>query len=91
MIRITAIQMEGDTDHEKIERLRWVSMGSTATGENTLQEMVDFIEGGERVIVTEGKDVIPVRVVLGKQHPYLRTFWKGEYRDHLLDLPVFFD
>jgi hypothetical protein len=89
MIRITEIQMTGDTDHAKIERLRWVSMESSQTGENSLAEMVAFVESGERVIVTDGQFLVPVQVVEG-QVPHLRTFWGGKWTDHLLDLPVFF-
>ena len=90
MIRITAVRMIFGSDPllDQIERLRWVSMNSSQTGENTLAEMVAFIEAGEKIIITDGPFKIPVEVKSAKV-PYLHTVWNGEETEHLLDLPGF--
>ncbi len=88
MIRITAVRMVFGSDPvlDQIERVKWVSMNSTQSGENTAEEMMAFIEAGEQVIITEGTYKIPVDVAPAKKR-YLRTIWNGQETEHLLDLP----
>lgn len=88
MIRITAVRMIFGSDPvlDQIERVKWVSMNSTQSGENTAEEMIAFIEAGEQVIITDGPFKIPVDVAPAKKR-YLRTVWNGQETEHLLDLP----
>lgn len=43
-IRVTANRLSGGTNHEHIVRLWWTNPGTGKSGENSRQEIVEWIE-----------------------------------------------
>ena len=87
MVYVTAVHMEGGTQHEHIASVRWRNPADGKTGQNSRQEMVDWIKnekGDARV--NDGRNEVQVGVV--EAHPpYLRTHADGKWTDNLLALP----
>ncbi len=88
MVYITARHMEGGFRHEHIARVRWRNPGDGATGENSRQEMVDWINNKGEAYVTDGQRQIRVHVVRATP-PYIQTYADGVWTDNLLALPTF--
>lgn len=88
MIHITAVHMVGGELHEHIASVRWRNPTTTATGESTRQQVVDWIRtGGEALVALPPK---PVKVgVVDASPPYIRTHADGAWTNNLLALPHF--
>lgn len=89
MIYITQIHLVGGNQHEHIARVRWQDTQNPANnGENSRQEMVDWINGGGQAYVNHGGRTVAVGVV-NANPPYIRTHADGVWTDNLLALPQF--
>ena len=86
MINITAVHMSGGTQHEHIANVKWKNAGDGNAGENSRQEMVDWIEKGGAAQVTDGRNTADVGVV-NASPKYIRTHADGKWTDNLLALP----
>jgi len=84
MVYITAIRMAGGSGHDHITSVRWEQSGNTNTC--TTAQMVDFINDGNSVRVTDGRTTVDVGVYDKK---WLRTHANGKWSDNLLALPRF--
>ncbi len=89
-VYITARHMTGGTQHEHIARVRWhEATDASKTGENSRQEMVDWIKDKKGdAYVHSGDGRVDVGVVEASP-PYLRTYANGVWTDNLLSLPTF--
>lgn len=88
MIHITHVRIAGENQHEHISHVKWRNSSTNATGEMTRADMVDWINKGNAVYVTDGTNTVSVGVV--KANPsYLRTYADGKWTDNLLALPRF--
>lgn len=89
MVYITAVHMEGTESHEHIASVRWRNPSSGKTGQNSRQEMVDWIKnenGVAKVQGTGGASDVSVGVVEASP-PYLRTYADRQWTNNLLSLP----
>jgi hypothetical protein len=88
MVYITEVQMSGGESHQHIAAVRWRNPETTASGENTRAEMVDWIENKNGVarVIDDAGDEVAVAVVEASP-PYIRTYADGVYTDNLLALP----
>ncbi len=90
MVYITHIRLSSTgRSHEHITDVKWRNPSNGNTGQNTRQQMVDWINQGNiaRVKDSYGND-INVGVVKANP-PYLRTYADGVWTDNLLALPQF--
>ena len=88
-VRITAIHMSaGGTRHEHIESVRWKNEATSETGQNTVAQMVEWIDKDGKAYVFDGQTRVDVGTV-HPQHgrPYIRTYRDGVWTDNLLALP----
>ncbi len=90
MVNITHIRMsQNGSRHEHIVRLKWVEIGGGSVGDNTRQEMVEWIERGG-VAVVRRPGVPEVRVGVVEATPkYVQTYADGRWNNNLLSLPRF--
>lgn len=91
MINITHVRMsQPGSGHEHIVRVKWVEVGgSGGAGENTRQQMVEWIEGGG-VAVVRRPGVPEARVgVVDATPKYIQTYADGRWNNNLLSLPRF--
>ena len=87
MVRITAVHMtNGGTKHEHIASVKWVNPSTNVKGDNTRAQMVDFINGGGKAQVADGRGSVAVGVAKASP-PYIRTHADGRWTDNLLALP----
>lgn len=87
MVEITEVHMSGGTKHEHIAEVKWKNPKTGKTGENTREEMVNWIENKDgKAFVTDGKNTVSVRVV-DATPKYIRTYADGKWTDNLLALP----
>ena len=88
MIYITDVHMStGGTRHEHIANVKW-NNPETKSGENTRQEIVDWIETGGVAKVKSGTKEVTVAVV-NASPKYLRTNADGVWTDNLLAMPLY--
>ena len=87
MIYVTDVHMSGGEGHQHIAAVRWMEPSTSKTGENTRQEMVEWIDGGgvARVRDSAGDEVTVL--VMHTDPPYIRTQADGIWTDNLLALP----
>jgi hypothetical protein len=87
-VYVAAVHMSGGTDHQHIASFVWVLESTYKSGISTLSSMVDYVDGGNEVRVSDGSTTVKAVVVrdTGKA-PYLRTFADGKLSDNLLSLP----
>jgi len=90
MIRVTAIHLVPSTStlHEHIQSVQWINTGTGVTGQSTKSAMVEYINSGGSVIVSDGIRAIDVGVVSAPT-PYIRTRADGVWTDNLLALPKY--
>lgn len=90
MIYITAIRMSppDSREYEHITDLQWRNPETDATGENSKQSIVDWINNKNGVAKVEATPDVAVVVVDGNP-PYVRTVANDTYTDNLLSLPRF--
>lgn len=88
MVYITAVHMENGNEHEHIASVRWRNPTDAQTGQNTRQEMVDWIRKGGVGKVKDGNADVDVGVV-DANPPYIRTHADGKWTNNLLALPRF--
>ena len=86
MVQITAINLVGGTQHEHISEVKWRNPNTNTTGESLRDQMIIYIEGGNRAYVTDGRNTADVGVVKAAP-PYIRTYADGKWTDNLLALP----
>jgi hypothetical protein len=89
MVYITHIRMSTTgNQHEHITDVKWRNPSGN-TGQNTRQEMVDWINQGNtaRVKDSYGNDIDVM--VVNANPPYIRTYADGVPTDNLLALPLF--
>lgn len=84
MVYVTAVHMEGGSRHEHIAAVRWTDPSDRKTGESSREQMVQFINGGGDVRVTDGRNTVSVGVF---EHKWIRTHADGKWSDNLLALP----
>jgi hypothetical protein len=93
-IDITSVHMEPSNGHahEHIARVRWQNTSDSAkTGENSRQEIVDWLQAdttNNKAYVADADGRVAVGVV-NSNPPYLRTYADGEWTNNLLALPRF--
>jgi hypothetical protein len=88
MVYITEVHMSsGGTGHEHNAAVRWEEPSTSKSGEDTRQEMVEWVDGGgaARVRDSAGDDVLVG--VVNATPPYIRTYADGVPTDNLLYLP----
>lgn len=91
MIYITHVRMSAPSarGHDRIVELKWRNPSDGATGQSTVQQIVDWIRNKQGVAkVTDGRRTADV-VVVDASPPFLRTVADGAYSDNLLALPTF--
>ena len=88
MVHITAIHMStGGTGHQHIASVKWTNPATSASGQSTTAEMVDFIDNQNGVAkVKNGSTEVLVGTV-NATPKYLRTYADGQWTDNLLSLP----
>jgi hypothetical protein len=89
-VYITARRMSGGNLHEHIARVKWENTADSGqVGENSRQEMVDWIknDGGKSYVRSNG-GAVDVGVVEASP-PYLRTYANRLWTDNLLAPPIF--
>jgi Protein of unknown function (DUF3892) len=86
MVQITAVHMVGGEQHEHIGSVRWTNPSTGASGENSREDMVTFLNQGNQAYVTDGYRQVDVGVV-NANPPYIRTYADGVWTDNLLALP----
>lgn len=90
VIQITAVRLEGGTEHEHISEVLWE--GASSSGHTSRQALVDWLKAtsANQAVVGEGCDHVPVLVVEPSDGgAYVRTRADGAWRDDLLALPRF--
>jgi hypothetical protein len=88
MIQITHVRLTYGQQHEYIAAVRWTHPSTREVGEATRAAMVDYINGGSKAYVTDGRNTAYVGVV-DAVPPYIRTYADGKWTDNLLALPRF--
>ena len=84
MVLITAVHMEGGSQHEHIASVRW-KMPNGDTGQSSRQKMVEYIEEKKGTVgVTDGRNTAKVGVYKDR---WLRTYADRTWTDNLLALP----
>lgn len=89
-IQMTAIRLSGGTGHEHITHLWWTNPSNNQPGDNTREQIVNWIENQNgHAYVQDGRGN---RVAVGVVTPqygakYLRTHADGKWTDNLLALP----
>lgn len=86
MVFITAVHMAGGVQHEHIASVRWRNPSDGKADESRREQVVEFINGGGDVRVTDGVHTVSVGVL---QQRWLRTHADGKWTDNLLALPRF--
>ena len=87
MVYITEIHVSPPGDrHERIAAVRWRNPSTGQHGACSTSAMVEFIQNGNQVQVTDGRNTVAVAVVEASPR-YLRTVADGYYTDNLLALP----
>jgi Protein of unknown function (DUF3892) len=89
-VYITAIRLEGGSQHQHITRVRWQQTDEPSeTGEDSRQQMVDWIrnKNGEAYVRDDDGGVSVLAV--DASPPYLRTYADGKWTDNLLALSTF--
>ncbi|HST32503.1 MAG TPA: DUF3892 domain-containing protein [Solirubrobacteraceae bacterium] len=90
MIQITAIRLQGSSDHEHIVSVKWRNLQTGVTGESTRQAVVSWLDesNANQAVVANAASWVYVRVVRPEGRPaYLRTHADGKWSDNLLALP----
>lgn len=90
-IRITHIRLsDGVRDHEHITDVRWIGRESGKVQDNTVAQIVAWIDDNGKAYVGTGTSEVPVGVMRPQGHtPYLRTYADGQWNNNLLSLPPF--
>lgn len=90
MVNITHVRMsQNGSGHEHIARVKWVEVGGGSVGENTRQEMAEWIDGGG-VAVVRRSGIPEARVgVVDAVPKYIQTYADGRWNNNLLSLPRF--
>lgn len=79
-------------DHDHITDLKWRELGTASTGQNTRQEIVDWLDNqGGRAVVSPGPNQSEVGTVDpgNGRAKFLRTYADGQWNNNLLSLPTF--
>jgi hypothetical protein len=89
-IYITARHMVGGSGHQHIASVRWRQTDDASkTGENTRDQMVDWIKNkGGVAYVTDGTNTVAVGV-RDANPPYLQTYADKVWTDNLLALSTY--
>lgn len=89
-IQITAVRLEGGSDHEHITHLWWLSDSTNQEGSSTREQLVSWIENqGGKAYTDDGRgNRAHVAVVTpSRGAKYLRTHADGVWTNNLLALP----
>jgi hypothetical protein len=84
MVLITAVHMEGGSSHEHVGKVRWRYADDEKIRESTRDQMVEYINGNNLVMASDGVSDAVVVVFEGR---YLRTNADEKWTDNLLALP----
>ena len=90
MIRITAVRMEGGTEHEHIIEVLWE--GASSSGHTSRGALIDWLNASsanKAVVEVDGEHVAVLVVEEAAGASYVRTQADGVWRDDLLKLPRF--
>ena len=88
-IYVTARHMVGGTRLEHVARVRWYKTSGGEAGENSREDMVDWIKNQRVEAFVRGSNRTVVAGVVEASPPYLRTHADGAWTDNLLSLPTF--
>jgi hypothetical protein len=89
MVYVTAVHMEGGTQHQHIASVRWRDPSDNQTGQSTRAAMVEWISNGGQACVN-GADGRTAQVgVVNASPAYIRAYADGDWNDNLLALPRF--
>ena len=87
-VYIAAIHMSGGTEHKHIASCVWVIEKTFKSGITSTGGMVEFIDNGNKVKVSDGTTTASVGVVRPQGGaPYLRAYADQKWTDNLLSLP----
>lgn len=87
MIVITHIRLsQNNGGHEHITHVWWKNTTTGQTGDMSKSDMVNWLNQGNHIYVTDGHKTSEVGVV-NASPPYLRTHADGYWNDNLLALP----
>jgi len=90
LIRITAVRMEGGTEHLHITEVLWE--GASSSGHTSRGALIDWLKASSANRAVVGGDGKGVAVLVAEETagaPYVRTQADGAWRDDLLGLPRF--
>jgi hypothetical protein len=90
VIRITAVRIEGGTEHEHITEILWE--GASSSGHTSRGALIEWLKesSANRAVVGEAGGRVAVLVVESSEETaYVRTQADGVWRDDLLELPRF--
>ena len=88
-IEITAVHLEGGTNHQAITSFRWRNEQTGTTGQSDKPTMVKWIDEGNEANVADGAREVPVYTYHptdGRQ-PWCQTKSDGDWSNNLLSLP----
>jgi hypothetical protein len=89
MVYVIAVHMAGGGRHEHIHSVRWQNPQSSATGQSTRSEMVEWINSNGEARVRDNRGHTVSIGVVDARPPYIRTYADGVWTDNLLALPRF--
>lgn len=89
-VRITCINKSGgyhDNPHEAIHTFGWLNEQTNESGRASLQEMVDYIDRGNRAFVRNNGREVNCYTRQGKYRKFVQTYADNTPTDNLLWLP----
>ena len=89
-VRVTCINKDNgnhDNPHEAIHTFGWLNEQTGKTGKASLQEMVDYIDGGGRAFVRSNYSEVDCYTRRGKYRKFVQTYSDNTPTDNLLWLP----
>jgi hypothetical protein len=90
VIRITAVRLEGGTDHEHITEVLWE--GASSSGHTSGPALVEWLKASSANTAVVGRDGDQVAIFVvepSDDGAYVRTKAEGTWGDDLLALPRF--
>ncbi len=85
---IAPVHFSGGTGHQHVSQVVWTNGSTFKGGVNSTSDMVQFIDKGGDVRVSDGSTTVAVGVVRpDRGQPYLRTFKDKTWTDNLLSVP----
>lgn len=89
-VYIAAVRLSGGTGHQHISSFVWINEQTFKSGISGTAQMVEYLQAGGQVKVSDGKATALARVVEPQAgSPFLQTHADGKWTNNLLSLPRF--